>query len=59
MAQNVIQNDIKMRTKALQILPSNKGFMNWTIKSPSIMRMWSALQIYSRHVTYSVFGQTT
>jgi len=47
-----------MRTKAPQILPSNKGFMNWNIKSPSIMGMWSALQLYSLHVRYSVLGQT-
>jgi hypothetical protein len=59
MAQNVIQNDIKMRTKALQILPSYKGFMNWNIKSPSIIHMRSALHLYSPQVTHSVLGQTT
>jgi hypothetical protein len=59
MAQNVIQNDIKMRTIAPPILPSNKGFMNGNIKSPSIMGMWSALQLWSLHVRYSVHGQTT
>jgi hypothetical protein len=59
MAQNIIQNDIQIRTKAPKILPSNKGFMNGNIKSPSIMGMWSALQLYNLHVRYSVLGPTT